>query len=59
MVKESLMGFHDVKGYLKISRATLYKLLQEGRIPAYKVGSQWRFRKEKLDKWLNDNENIT
>ncbi len=53
---ENLMDFNEVKKYLKISRATLYKLLHEKKIPAFKIGGQWRFKKEKLDKWMEDNE---
>ena len=56
-MKKSLMDFKDAKGYLKISRATLYRLLHNGRIPAAKVGGQWRFRKERLDRWIEEQEN--
>ena len=31
----------------------LYKLAQEGKFPATKVGNHWRFRKEKIDEWLD------
>jgi len=55
-MKKSLMDFRDTKFYLRISRATLYKLLRSRKIPASKVGGQWRFRKERLDKWLEEQE---
>ena len=54
----TLMNFKDVKKYLKTSRATLYRLIQAKKIPATKMGRQWRFIKERLDKWLEENENI-
>ena len=54
----SLIDFNETKQYLKVSRSTLYRLLQSGRIPASKVGGQWRFRRERLDKWLEDQENM-
>jgi len=53
-----LMDFKDAKIYLKTSRATLYRLIQDKRIPAFKVGGRWRFDKERLDKWFEDHENI-
>lgn len=53
-----LMNFNEAKVYLKTSRATLYRLIQEGKVPASKFGGQWRFNKERLDKWLDDHENI-
>ena len=57
MVEQQLMDFNDVKKYLKISRATLYKMLYLKKIPASKVGGQWRFRRERIDKWLEEQEN--
>jgi len=32
----------------------LYKLAQEGRLPGQKIGKNWRFRKEAIDKWLEE-----
>jgi len=55
---DKLMSFNDAKKYLKISRATLYRLIHGKNVPAFKVGGQWRFRKDRLDKWLEDHENI-
>ena len=55
---ERLMDFKDVKKYLKTSRATLYRLIQAKQIPATKMGRQWRFKKERLDKWLEAHENL-
>ena len=54
----TLMNFNDTKKYLKTSRATLYRLIQSKKIPATKMGRQWRFKKERLDKWLEAHENI-
>ena len=38
--------------YLKIAESTIYVLAREGRIPCQKVGRNWRFSKEALDRWL-------
>jgi len=38
--------------YLRITPATLYKLIHKGEIPAAKVGRQWRFHLDLLDEWL-------
>ena len=40
--------------YLKIPKSTVYKLAQEGKIPCQKVGRHWRFRKEAIDRWLEE-----
>ena len=55
MVKEpdSIMTIEEVAKYLKIPKSTVYILAQEGKIPCQKVGRQWRFRKDTIDKWLD------
>jgi excisionase family DNA binding protein len=47
-----VMTFEEVMAYLRIPRSSLYKLAQERKIPAQKVGRHWRFRREALDRWL-------
>ena len=47
-----VLTIDELADYLKISRSTLYKLAQEGRVPCRKVGRHWRFRKQAIDRWL-------
>ena len=42
----------ELAKYLRIPRATAYKIAQQGRIPCQKVGRHWRFRKAAIDRWL-------
>jgi len=49
---EEIMTIEECAKYLKISVSTIYRLAQEGKIPATKVGNMWRFRKKKIDEWL-------
>ena len=42
--------------YLRIPKSSLYKLAQEGKIPAQKVGRHWRFHKATLEMWLAGSE---
>lgn len=39
--------------YLKLPKSTIYKLAQEGEIPGHKVGRHWRFRRDTIDRWLD------
>ncbi len=55
---DKLMDFKETMRYLKTSRATLYRWATEGTIPAIKMGRQWRFKGERIDKWLDDQENL-
>lgn len=49
-----IMTVKEVAAYLKMKPVTIYKLAKEGRIPAFRVASFWRFKKDLIDKWLGD-----
>lgn len=55
---EKLMTLREVAGYLRLSKDTVYRMASTGKLPASKVGSQWRFRKTDVDLWLERNKNI-
>ena len=48
-----VLTFEETKKYLKFSRTKLYHLVQQGKIPASKIGRNWRFKKAKIDEWLD------
>ena len=50
--RDEIMTMDELAEYLKISKSTLYKLAQEGKLPAQKVGRHWRFHREAVDEWL-------
>ena len=43
----------ELAKYLKVSKSTLYKLAQAGKVPGQKVGKHWRFHKDAVDAWLS------
>jgi excisionase family DNA binding protein len=47
-----LMTVEEAAGYLRVGKKTIYRLLKQGKIPATKVGEQWRFNKASIDEWL-------
>ncbi|MDD4941404.1 MAG: response regulator [Candidatus Omnitrophica bacterium] len=49
---ESLMDIKQTAAYLKMNKMTVYKLARTARIPAFKIASEWRFKKELIDQWL-------
>ena len=49
---EDIMTIEALAAYLQISKSTLYKLVQDGRLPGQKVGKRWRFHKVAIDEWL-------
>ena len=50
--KEQIMTLREVAQYLGLHVMTVYKLTREGRVPAAKIGGQWRFKRDVLDEWL-------
>jgi excisionase family DNA binding protein len=47
-----IMTAQELSAYLKITTTTIYKLAQQGDIPSFKIGSEWRFKKDLIDRWL-------
>jgi excisionase family DNA binding protein len=52
MINSGLMTIEDLAGYLKVTRRTIYEWLKHNRIPAIKLVGQWRFKKDKIDAWI-------
>ena len=52
MIDEAFLTTDEVLEYLQVNRRTVYRLIKAGKIPAVRVGRQWRFRKTDIDAWL-------
>jgi excisionase family DNA binding protein len=46
------MTIDEVAKYLRLHRSTVYRLVREGIIPGFKVGSQWRFHQGRVEQWM-------
>jgi len=51
---EKLLTLRQVSEKLQISDNTLYKLARKGEIPAIKIGNQWRFKAQDIERWLEE-----
>ena len=49
---DSLLTVREVAELLRVSPQTLYKMLEQGTIPALRVGNQWRFERRQVTEWL-------
>jgi len=49
-----LMTIDELAMYLKVTRRTIYDWLKHNKIPALKLVGQWRFKKDKIDAWLDN-----
>lgn len=54
MTKQSgeILTIEEVATYLKAGRRTVYRLAANGKIPAFKLGGVWRFRRAELERWI-------
>ena len=59
MWMSSVMNVVDLAEYLKVHRSTIYRLLKRKELPAFKVGSDWRFNRESIDRWRFDRDPTT
>jgi excisionase family DNA binding protein len=50
---EVFLTTEEVLEYLQVNLRTVYRLIKAGKIPAVRVGRQWRFRKRDIDSWLD------
>ena len=49
-----ILTIEDVASYLRLTPQTIYRWAQEKRIPAVKLGKEWRFRRSIIDAWLDE-----
>jgi excisionase family DNA binding protein len=54
-----VLTIQELSAYLKIPKSTLYKIVREGKVPCQKIGRHWRFRKEGIDRWLEERHGDT
>jgi excisionase family DNA binding protein len=51
---QEIMGVNEVANYLNIKKQTVYRLLQDKKLPALKIGGQWKVKKDHLDKMFDE-----
>jgi excisionase family DNA binding protein len=53
-----VMTVHELSDYLHCHRSTIYRLLRRNQIPAFRVGGDWRFNVEEIDRWRLQREKL-
>ncbi|MDA7704853.1 helix-turn-helix domain-containing protein [Rickettsiales bacterium] len=51
-----IMTMKELADYLKIAEKTAYRFASEKKVPGFKVGNAWRFRKSEIDNWIKKQE---
>jgi len=47
------MTASEVAAYLRVGRLTVYKMVRTGKLPAFRIGSDYRFSVEEIDRWIS------
>ena len=50
-MKSKVLTVQEVSSYLRVHPSTIYRMLKKNQLPAFRVGSDWRFTVEAIDKW--------
>lgn len=54
MNSSGIMDIKEMADYLKMNEQTIYRLVQQKKIPAVKIGGQWKAKKEHIDRLFDD-----
>ena len=54
MDEKEIMTVKQIAQYLQMDEHTIYRLARSGQIPAIKIAGQWRFKRDVIDKWINE-----
>lgn len=53
-MSDEILTLKEVADYLKLAEKTAYRLAAEGKLPGFKVGGSWRFKKEDILQWIEE-----
>ena len=56
MADDEIFTIQNVAAYLKLAEKTAYRLASEAKLPGFKVGGSWRFRKSEIERWIIEQE---
>jgi excisionase family DNA binding protein len=59
MNQDEFLTTKEVAQYLRVDQYTIYRLVSQKKIPAFKIGNQWRFKRSVLERWLKTKMNIS
>ena len=56
MPEDNVFTVQEVATYLRMKPVTIYKHAKAGKLPCFKVGANWRFKKSTIDRWISEQE---
>ena len=58
MLDKDILEAKEVAEYLHLHLFTVHKLAREGKLPAFKIGNDWRFKRSSLEEWIESKEKL-
>lgn len=55
---DEILTVKELAAYLKLAESTVYKLAQDGEIPGRKIGGNWRFSRDQINKWMAGGDDV-
>jgi excisionase family DNA binding protein len=55
---DKVLTLEEVAGYLKVHPSTVYRLIKKSEIPTFKIGSDWRFNSDPIERWVKARESL-
>ena len=52
MAADEVLTMKEICDLLQVNQSTVYKLVRRGSIPGFRVGSDWRFRRDMIERWM-------
>ena len=56
MAEDTVFTVQELAAYLRMQPVTIYKHAKAGKLPCFKVGANWRFKKTTIDRWIAEQE---
>ena len=56
-MSDEILTIQELAEYLKLNEKTAYRLAGEVKLPGFKVGGSWRFKREDIEAWIEENKN--
>ncbi len=57
-IRSKYLTVAELSEYLQIHRTTIYRMLRQGKLPGFRIGSDWRFSLEAIEQWQRDQTKI-
>ncbi len=54
MMQSKYLTVDELSEYLQVHKTTIYRMLKQGKLPGFRIGSDWRFSLEAIEEWVRD-----